>query len=76
MDIEEIRKIVLNEGDVLVVNVSQDKKSEYRNGIFKQIKTVFPNNIVMVTSDSLEFSIVKKGESYIEAYDRTMKIIG
>jgi hypothetical protein len=61
--IDEIKKIVLHENDVLLVKVNRNnlpsqKYQEFTETVKSAISAVFPNNNVLIHDDSMNFEVI------------------
>ena len=61
--LEDIKKITLNPGDVLVAKIPEHSSKAHKKRICDIMKKVFKNNIVLITCDGeVEFSKIKLGK--------------
>jgi hypothetical protein len=57
IEIEDVKRLHLNPGDVLVVKLSQSADHGYARDILKRI---FPDNEVLLADQDVELTVVEK----------------
>lgn len=58
IEIENIRRVALNPGDVLTVTVKGRIVEEQRAKIHRAMETLFPSNGVVVLDDSVSIEVI------------------
>ena len=56
MEIEEIKKIVLKEGDVLAIRLPDETQNMHIENIQRNLKTIFPDNRCIIYIGEIEFT--------------------
>lgn len=64
MDIEEVKKLKLEPNDVLYVklnmkNMPPSKYQEYIVTVKTSLEGIFPNNIILITDETTDISVIK-----------------
>jgi hypothetical protein len=58
IDVEEIKKVNLNVGDVLVIRYNLNRTPVYNKNFIKQFKEMFPDNEILFMPDHMEIDKV------------------
>ena len=62
MKIEDIKKITLDEGDVLAVKIPDGYDNKALTAIRESLREIFPNNKSIVYTDDIEFQKISGGK--------------
>mgnify|MGYP003386852013 CR=1 FL=1 len=63
IEIDEIKKVKLGEGDILLVHVNHPAlKLSQRDGITKHFEGIFPNNKILILEQGFSLGVLTKKE--------------
>ena len=60
-EIEDVKRITLHPGDTLVAKVAMNLSQEQANRIRHELKAIFPDHQVLITTPDVDLEIVERG---------------
>lgn len=65
IEIEDIKRIHLNKGDVLKVKVDNNTSSRDCGVLYEMLSNIFPNNKILIVTGNIEFEVVEGGNDNV-----------
>jgi hypothetical protein len=72
MKIEDVKKISLKPGQVLVVRIDKIKNERHAHEMYSYLEYLFPNNGILIVDKTAEFMIIDHSQDHRELIKKSI----